>query len=104
MSIPHPRAAANLLAQNINSVGALSQQVMAALTQMQVNAIRSIAEAAPSFPAFSTGQRAGTLRVQVPRIEKIFTAVPEALSKGLQTGTTKGISQDSRQRGRTAMF
>ena len=104
MSLPHPRAAANVLAQGINSVGTLSQQVLAAMTQMQVNAIRAVAEAAPSFPQFATGQREGTLRVQVPRIDKVFTAVPEALSRSMPTGATKGITKDSRARGRSAMF
>ena len=110
MSLPTPRAAANIFAQGISNINALSKNVMHAFTNSQVNAIRTLAASAPTLPAFSTGQRA--VSVQFPRVERVFSAVPEALAKAMPstgfskyTKDTMGLSeQPLRARGRTAIF
>lgn len=104
MALPTPLALSNVLTSGINSVGTLSQQVLSALTQMQVSAIRSIAAATPQLPSFSTGQRGGAMSIQLPKIERVFSAVPEAVSRAFPTGQTKGITRNHRQAGKTALF
>ena len=107
MALPHPRQAANILTQGIQGINSLNRQVMNAFTNAQISMIRSLAEAAPNLPSFTTGARRGNVSVQFPRIEKVFSAVPDALAKSMpSTGATKGIAQEKavRYRGRTAMF
>lgn len=111
MSLPHPRQAANILTQGINSINSMNRQVMNAFTNAQINMIRTLAEAAPELPSFTTGQRKAGMSIQFPRIEKVFSAVPETLTKlAPRTGYTskglKGISSEAekRYRGEVAMF
>lgn len=107
MALPHPRAAANVLAQGINSINSLNKQVLNAFTNAQVSMLQSLAEAAPNLPSFTTGQRRGSMSVSFPKLEQIFSAVPNAVSQAMpSTGATKGTSRARLMRpsGKTAMF
>lgn len=95
MSLPHPSQAANVLTTGINSVNSMSRQVMNAFTNAQVSMIRTLAEAAPQLPSFTTGQGSAGMRIQFPKVEKVFSAVPQSLSKLVpQTGQTRYATSD----------
>jgi len=110
MSLPNPRQAANVLTQGIDSVNSMSRQVMNAFTSAQINMIRTLAEAAPELPSFTTGQRSAGMNINFPNIQKAFSVVPQTLTKlapktGYSEKGVKGITPDNHKRSRgVAMF